>query len=151
VVIGLGTLASGLLREAVLATNEIALEKRPETQPSISIKDDPTTALTEAYRTALEFDPKYVALYGLFFTLLLALAFAPSYLALRSAARELREHTLPLPPPTANDFDEVRQKRQTLDELLQTNLTAFGSFKAGIAILSPLAGSLTALILGLPT
>ena len=75
VVIGLGTLASGLLREAVLATNEIALEEKPQTQPSVPIKDDPSTALTEAYRTALEFDPKYVALYGLFFTLLLALAF----------------------------------------------------------------------------
>ncbi len=151
VVIGLGTLASGLLREAVLATNEIALAKKPLTQPSVAIKDDPSTKLVEAYRTALEFDPKYVALYGLFFTLLLALAFAPSYLALRSAARELREDTLPLPPPTANEFDEVRQKRRALDELLQTNLSAFGSFKAGIAILSPLAGSLTALILGLPT
>ena len=151
VVIGLGTLASGLLREAVLATNEIALEAKPATQPSVPVKDDPATAQTEAYRTALEFDPKYVALYGLFFTLLLALAFAPSYLALRSAARELREGTLPLPPPTASDFDEVRQKRETLDELLQTNLSAFGSFKAGIAILSPLAGSLMALVLGLPT
>ena len=37
---------------------------------------------------------------------------------------------------SANDFDEVRQKRRALDELLQTNLSAFGSFKAGIAILS---------------
>ena len=151
VVIGLGTLASGLLREAVLATNEIALTDKPETQPSVPIQDDPSTTPTEAYRTALEFDPEYVALYGLFFTLLLALAFAPSYLALRSAARELRERTLPLPPPTADEFDDVRQKRQTLDELLQTNLAALGSFKAGIAILSPLAGSLTALVLGLPT
>jgi hypothetical protein len=151
VLIGLGTLASGLLREAVLATNEIGLAQKPETQPFARIEDDPSTALVEAYRTALEFDPKYVALYGLFFTVLLALAFAPVYLALRSAAHELREHTLPLPPPTANEFDEVRGKRQALDDFLQTNLSAFGNFKAGIAILSPLAGSLTALVLGLPT
>jgi hypothetical protein len=154
VIIGLGTLASGLLREAVLATNEIVLETRPpnKTQPFVRVEDDPATPVVESsFRTELEFDPQYVALYGLFFTVLLAIAFAPSYFALRAAGANLRDRTLPLPAPTDDRFDDISTKRKALDEFLQTRLTALASFKAGLAILSPLAGSVAALILDLPT
>ena len=155
VIIGLGTLASGLLREAVLATNEIALARRPADAPQqfVRIEDDPATpgVVESGFRTELEFDPQYVALYGLFFTVLLAIAFAPSYLALRAAGATLRDRTLPLPAPTDDHFDDISTKRKALDEFLQTRLTALASFKAGLAILSPLAGSVAALILDLPT
>ena len=140
VIIGLGTLASGLLREAVLATNDITLAAQPpDSQPSIRISDNPTTSNIDesGYRLDIPFDAQYVALYGLFFTVLLAVAFAPSFLALRAAGRSLRDHALPLPAPTDASFDEVEQRRRSLDDFLQTNLSALASFKAGIAILSP--------------
>ena len=155
VIIGLGTLASGLLREAVLATNHITLaEQPPASQPSIRISDNPTTSNIDesGYRLDIPFDAQYVALYGLFFTVLLAVAFAPSFLALRAAGRSLRDHALPLPAPTDASFDEVEQRRRSLDDFLQTNLLALASFKAGIAILSPTPpGSLAALLLDLPS
>lgn len=155
VIIGFGTLASGLLREAVLATNQIELDQPPppDTQPYVRLNDDPATPNTDesGYRLDLEFDSQYVALYGLFFTVLLAVAFAPSFLALRTAGRNLRDCALPLPAPTDSSFDDIRRKRKALDEFLQTGMSALASFKAGIAILSPLAGSLAALLLDLPT
>ncbi len=158
-IIGLGTLAIGLLREAVIATNQVTLKDPPKchAQPHAGIDcyrrihDDPKTLdVAEAgYRTDLKFDPLYVALYGLFFTVLFAVAFAPSYLALRIAGDNLRDRTFPLPAPTESNFDEIKRRRETFDASLQTNLSALASVKAGVAILSPLVGSLISLLLGL--
>ena len=154
VIIGLGTLASGLLREAVIATNEIELTRPPqdETQPFASVKpDDPATPANEArFRTNLKFDSQYVLLYGLLLSGLLAVAFTPSYLALRRAGQSLRDRTFELPGPTDPTFGDVTGKRKTMDEFLQTKLTALTSIKAGLAILSPLAGSLLALAIEVP-
>lgn len=158
-IIGLGTLAIGLLREAVIATNQVTLTAPPkchaQPHPVIDcyrrIHDDPKTldVVETGYRTDLKFDPLYVALYGLFFTVLFAVAFAPSYLALRIAGDNLRDRTFPLPAPTESSFDEIKRRRETFDASLQTNLSALASVKAGVAILSPLVGSLISLLLGL--
>ena len=126
--VGLATLSSGALRLAVLAANE---------EPYFA--DGPGAQL--------EFASGYVLAYGLFFTGLLAIAFAPSFLAMRAAGDRLRDAAHPLVAPNHPDFADVVAKRNGLDAVLQTNLSASATFKAGAAILTPLAGSLVALVL----
>ena len=131
--IGLATLASGALREAVLATND-----EPEyTTSCLSSKDE----LGNAPKCTLEFDAQYVVAYGLLFTGVLALAFVPSFFAMRRAGERLRDRAFPLPRPTSPRFEETVSRRASLDALLETNLSATASFKAGVAIVSPLVAS----------
>jgi hypothetical protein len=126
--VGLATLSSGALRLAVLAANrEPWFAQRPAEQ--------------------LEFASGYVLAYGLFFTGLLAIAFAPSFLAMRAAGDRLRDAAHPLLAPNDPGFADQIGKRNALDAVLQTNLSASATFKAGAAILTPLAGSLVALVL----
>lgn len=131
-IVGLGTLSTGALREAVLATNgEPVLVEL--------IKADPGAAL--------KFAPEYVLAYGLYFSGLLALAFAPCFIAMRNTGAWLRDRAYPLTAPTDTTFADIVAKRKALDVLLQTNLSASGTFKAGVAILTPLAASLVTLVL----
>ena len=126
--IGLGTLSAGALRNAVLAANS---------EPYVDSHPD----------EKLEFASEYVVVYGLFFTGLLAIAFVPGFLAMRSAGARLRDAAIDLPAPSDPDFDEAIAKRKALDVLLETNLSATASFKAAVVIFTPLAGSLLALVL----
>jgi hypothetical protein len=50
-------------------------------------------------------------------------------------------------PPNDDNFADVIARRATLDAVLETNLSASATFKAGVAILTPLAGSLVSLAL----
>jgi hypothetical protein len=123
VLIGLGTLSAGALRVAALA------------------------APLQAHQPALKFAQEYVVGYGLFFSCLLALAFVPAFVAIQVTGARLRECAHPLPAPASDMFDAVVESRSKLDALLQTNLSATATFKAGVAILTPLAASLIALVL----
>jgi hypothetical protein len=126
--IGLATLSSGALRLAVLAANhEPYFAKGPG--------------------VPLQFAEGYVLAYGLFFSGLLAIAFAPGFLAMRAAGDRLRDAAHPLVAPNDPQFGDVIAKRKALDSVLETNLSASATFKAGVAVLTPLAGSLLALVL----
>jgi hypothetical protein len=160
-IIALGVLATGALRNAVLATNDVPLTcKTNKTNKACAppdekfnptrIKDDKATSEIEKYKTTLQFDKKWILVYGLMLPLFLGIVFTPSYIALRYAARSLRDRTLKLPPPTAPTFSTVRDQQKQFDDYLQTKLTAMTSIKSALAILSPLAGSLIALAFGLP-
>ena len=72
----------------------------------------------------------------------MGLAFAPSYLFMRRAGAALRDWSYPLPGPQDPTFFDIVEKRNSFDVLLQTNLSATATFKAGVAILTPLAASL---------
>jgi len=120
-IIGLATLSTGALRNAVLALNP--------TSPKY------------------EFDAQYVLVYGLFFTGLLAIAYAPSFLALRAAGTWLRDASYPLPQPGSETFTTVLEQRSAFGDFLQVSLSASASFKAGAAIFAPLASSLVALLI----
>lgn len=95
----------------------------------------------------LEYAAEYVLAYGLFFTGLLAIAFTPAFLAMRRAGASLRDNAYPLPAPNDDNFADVIARRAALDAVLETNLSASATFKAGVAILTPLAGSLLSLVL----
>ena len=109
-IIGLATLATGALRNAVLAVH-------------------------------LRFDAYYLLLYGLYFTGVLAVAFAPSYLAMRNTGARLRDRSFSLPDPNDSSCFDVLTKRKSFDDLIQLNLWASATFKAGVAILAPLASA----------
>lgn len=124
IIVGIGTLGSGALRNAVLALN----------QPSPA-------------KPLYQFDEQYVLVYGLFFTGLLALAYLPSFLSMRAAGTRIREASNPLPPPGDPAFGNVVTARKTLDDLLQISVAASASFKAGVAIFAPLGSALVGLLL----
>jgi hypothetical protein len=156
VVIGLATLSTGALRQAVLAANDQPLyrdraiaclvQRTGETQAEVHSSLD---NLLQAYPRCrqLTFDSQYVVAYGLFFTALLAIAFYPSLLALRRAGARLRNDAFPLPDPTDAEFFAVVDKRSNFDRFLQTDLSASATFKAGVAIVTPLVASLLSTLL----
>jgi hypothetical protein len=61
---------------------------------------------------------------------------------MRRAGAKLRDDSYPLPEPNDERFFEVVEQRSAFDTLLQTNLSATATFKAGVAIFTPLAASL---------
>jgi hypothetical protein len=149
--IGLATLASGALREAVLAENRLPAYRDAaigciadaggESATSVRARFD---ELSETYPECLEwqFDRRYVLAYGLLFSAVLALAFAPVFIVMRRAGDRLRDDTYVLPDPSDPKFFDSVEKRRAFDALLQTNLSSTIVFKAGAAILTPLAASL---------
>ena len=126
--VGMATIATGGLRVAVLAAN-----------------DQPWFQAHPAEQ--MQYAPEYVLATGLFFTGLLAIALAPSFVAMRAAGARLREAAHPLPAPTDPTFGDVVASRKVLDGVLQTKLSASATFKVAAAILTPLAGSLLAIVL----
>jgi len=149
--IGLATLASGALREAVLAENVVPRYRdKAITCIADASGESATTvraqlgALSDGYPECLvwKFDRRYVLAYGALFSAMLALAFAPVFIVMRRAGDGLREDAYELPGPSDAAFFEVVEKRRAFDALLQTNLSSTVVFKAGAAILTPLAASL---------
>jgi hypothetical protein len=158
VLVGLATLSSGALREAVIAVRDkdvyreraVSCLEQELAEPGKSAAEVRRTVqaefddLLDTYPscTQVPFDQEYVLAYGLLFTGVLGLAFAPSYLFMRRAGAELRDSSYPLPEPGDARFFEIVDNRSAFDALLQTNLSATATFKAGVAILTPLAASL---------
>jgi hypothetical protein len=167
VLIGFATLTAGALRGAVLASNdelvyrekavaclaervkvaEAGKQNEPKiTRPAVRERFDELIHTYPGCRP-LAFDPLYVLAYGLVFSGVLGIAFAPCFLSLREAGSRLREATYPLPDPSDPTFFDVVENRKKLDDFLQTNLSATTTFKAGVAILTPLLASLTSTLL----
>jgi hypothetical protein len=158
VLVGLATLSSGALREAVVAVRDkgvyreraVSCLERELAEPGKSA-GEVRRAVRAEFKDVLDtypncaqvpFDQEYILAYGLLFTGVLGLAFAPSYLFMRRAGAELRDRSYPLPEPEDARFFEIVDQRNSFDALLQTNLSATATFKAGVAILTPLAASL---------
>jgi hypothetical protein len=163
VLIGFATLTTGALRGAVLASNDapvyrqkavVCLAERVKrnepgansTQPAVRARFDDLIDTYPGCRP-LAFDPLYVLAYGLVFSGVLGMAFAPCFLSMREAGTRLRDATYPLPDPSDPTFFDVVEKRRKLDDYLQTNLSASATFKAGVAILTPLVAGLTSTLL----
>lgn len=116
-VVGLAVLASAALRQVTLVYN-------PET----------------------DFPPEGVLMYGFVLSLLVALVYLPTYATLRLAGAKLRDAVEPPPAPTDEQLEDKLKKRQVLDELLGLKASTTATFRAGVAILTPLLGSLTTLL-----
>jgi hypothetical protein len=70
-----------------------------------------------------------------------------SFFAVRRAGARLRNKAYPMVAPGNAKFFDRLEERRRLDEFLQTNLSANANFKAGVAIFTPLAGSVVSLVL----
>jgi hypothetical protein len=156
VLVGLGTLSSGALRQAVIAARDEPVYHQKavsclERKLGASIEEARFNDLLERNPECVQlpFDQEYILAYGLLFTGVLGLAFAPSYFFMQRAGAALRDRVYPLPRPGHSTFFEIVEKRASFDALLQTNISASATFKAGVAILTPLAASL--LSTSLPT
>src|SRR6266536_2341144 len=87
VLIGLGTLSTGALRAAVVATNDEPFSRRSTVTCLVgeagatrsSVLKDFDRYIADYPDCRLEFDHQYVLAYGLLFSGLLAIAFAPSF------------------------------------------------------------------------
>ena len=100
------------------------------------------------HNDATAFPREFVLMYGGFFTLLLALLYAPVYQTLLDTGRKLVDGACPAVEPRSSAWTDVYEKRKKLEELLQLEVTTSSSFRAGIAIMAPLASSVVGLLLG---
>jgi hypothetical protein len=158
VLVGLGTLSTGALREAILAVGDEPVYRDRATrclegqlegagETAVEVRHSVRTEfeeLLQAYPECAQiaFEREYVLAYGLLFSALLAIAFAPSFIAMRRAGARLRDLSFPLPHPHDSSFFDVVEHRNSFEALLQTSLSATATFKAAAAILTPLVASI---------
>ena len=118
--VALGTLATGALRNAVLAVEAV----NPSEYPSV-----------------------LVLIYGAYYTMLVALTYIPVYTSLQAAGKGLQDAFFPLPAPDAESWQSVYSKRKTLGEVLKLQVTGGQDLRASIAILSPLVSGIISTVL----
>lgn len=105
------------------------------------------------------FPQDLVIVFGGVFTVLLGMAYAPAYLALRSLGCKLRDSIVPqlLPsnPATTNESDwglhfleQWAEDREKLGDLLQLEIRDWRSFGPQFAIVAPLATGLASRLIG---
>ncbi len=87
-----------------------------------------------------------IVLNGLLLSLLVALAYVPTFATLQQTGAALRESIEPLPDPSDERFENRLAKRQAIDKLLGLSVSASLSFRVAVTILSPLLGSLLSLL-----
>ena len=87
-----------------------------------------------------------VVLYGVTLSLVLALVYVPAYQTVLASGGALRDRIAPLLPPDDPGFEARLGLRERIDSLLGLDVDAAVSLRAGIAILSPLLGSLVSLV-----
>jgi hypothetical protein len=103
-------------------------------------------------RHVLSFDKKAdfgaegTVLYGLVLSLLVALIYLPTFATLQRTGLRIRDSVEGLPEPGDPMLEARLAKRKALDELLKLQISASASFRASVAILSPLLGSLASLL-----
>jgi hypothetical protein len=99
------------------------------------------------HETAADFPYEYVLLYGLLFSLLVAAVYLPTHLTLIRVGRSLVDSFFPGVSPTHPEWEERMAKREKLTAALQLGVGPFARLRTSAAILTPLLGSLTGLLL----
>jgi TRAP-type mannitol/chloroaromatic compound transport system permease small subunit len=118
-VVGLAALATGALRNALLAYLPKAAD---------------------------EFPIAYVVLYGLYFTAIVGLIFVPVYVALQGRAREIINRIYPIPADGKVE-DKVYTGRKNMEAMLQLGTSIKDALQSGIVVLTPLGASLVSTLL----
>lgn len=90
------------------------------------------------------FHAEAVILYGLALSLMLAVLYLPTFAVARAVGAELRDKLAPFPEP--NRLAEGFEERRKLDDALGLTVSTTASFRAAVAILSPLLGGLASLL-----
>lgn len=116
--VGLVTLATGGLRNALLAMGT----------------------------SAKDFPSELVLVYGLYFTALLAVTYAPTYVTLTSVGRRLRDKLCEFPSPESGSWADWHSNRKSVEEMLKLQVGAKENYQSVAAILAPLAGSVLSIL-----
>ncbi|MGH3031137.1 MAG: hypothetical protein ACRDNE_10295 [Gaiellaceae bacterium] len=98
---------------------------------------------------AADFPPEYVLLFGVYFSLLLALAYMPAYAGYLEVGGRMRDALVGPTPPAVGvaELKTWRDERADLESVLRLDVGVGESFRAGFAVFAPLAGSLVSLLL----
>jgi hypothetical protein len=102
--------------------------------------------LSVPHKKQADFGPQGAVLYGLVLSFLVALIYLPTFATLQRTGARIRDSVEGLPEPSDPMLEARLAKRKTLDELLKLQISASASFRAGVAILSPLLASLASLL-----
>jgi hypothetical protein len=90
------------------------------------------------------FHAEAVILYGLVLSLILAGVYLPTLAVARAVGARFRDKLAPFPAP--DGLVDGFEKRRKLDDALGLTVSATASFRAAVAILSPLLGGLASLL-----
>jgi hypothetical protein len=94
------------------------------------------------------FPTNYIFLYGLLFSILIALAYAPAHITFQAAGRKLRDTIVPMLEPGDPGWQARLTERKSFEDLLELQVTTAANLRVGIAALSPLLASVTGLLSG---
>lgn len=106
--------------------------------------EEMTKCIQQGFYCESMFDLKKVFVYGLYYTMILVLTFLPTFSILIATGHKLRDDILPLPSPRSDSWSSACAKRAKLEKLLALSFTE--SFRAIVAVLAPLIGSLISLL-----
>jgi hypothetical protein len=88
-----------------------------------------------------------VLLYGFLFTVLVAAVYLPTSLTITEVGNRIRDAVFPPVPASRPEWADRLEKREKLGQLLGLEQGPVVRLKAGVAILTPLIGSLVGLLL----
>jgi hypothetical protein len=88
-----------------------------------------------------------VLVYGFLFTILVAAVYLPTYLTLTDVGNRIRDAVFPSVPASRPEWADRLEKREKLGQALGLEQGPVGRLKSGVAILTPLLGSLVGLLL----
>lgn len=97
---------------------------------------------------SVQFPQLVILVYGLYFTVLVALIYRPTYLTLVGTGHKAVEKIYPVNQPQT--FAEALEKRQSLEHHLHINLDLSQGLRTGLVVLSPLLIGLLTNLLGKP-
>jgi hypothetical protein len=144
---GLLEIANSLLRYRNLLQNYLLIAGIIVSVIPVATATLRSILITTGYATEQNFPITVVMSYGLFFTMVLVLFYAPTHLLLTETSRKLRDVLCPI--DSLSGMEESLRRRKSLDEWLQTNIGLAQNLKAGIFALSPLISSFIASVLGI--
>jgi hypothetical protein len=87
-----------------------------------------------------------VLTYGFYFTVIVALVYAPTYFSLLHTGYALLDRLYPVQQVEA--LGETVSRRKIFEESLQLNINVEQSLRTGLIVLSPLLTGLVSLLLG---
>jgi hypothetical protein len=105
--------------------------------------------LTLDYYSADNWPREALLLYGLYLSALLLALYVPTYTRLFAVGRALRDTHFPMMSPRSPQWVEWSDGRKRLEDLLRLETTATAGVRVAAAVLTPVAGALGALLLGL--
>ena len=117
--VGLATLATGALRNAMLANGNEAISAT------------------------------MVLAYGAGYTAMLAIVYVPAYMTMQLAGQRIRDAFAPMELPGSPTYDEYVKRRIAWEELLQFKANAADSLRIGTAVLAPIVTGVSTVLVGI--